>query len=49
MTHSNLAALRGEPSYVWRAGQERRLQMIAHWAKRRTANWLPTPAPSAVG
>ncbi|MFN8380032.1 MAG: class I SAM-dependent methyltransferase [Anaerolineae bacterium] len=32
MTHSNLAALRGEPSYVWRAGQERRLQMIAHWA-----------------
>ena len=32
MTHSNLAALRGEPSYVWRAGQERRLQMIARWA-----------------
>ncbi len=31
MTHSNLAALRGEPSYVWRAGQERRLQMIAQW------------------
>lgn len=24
----NKAALRGEPSYVWRAGQERRLQMI---------------------
>lgn len=32
MTHSDLAALRGEPSYVWRAGQERRLQMIAKWA-----------------
>lgn len=32
MTHSDLAALRGEPSYVWRAGQERRLQMIAYWA-----------------
>ena len=32
MTHSELAALRGEPSYVWRAGQERRLQMIARWA-----------------
>ena len=32
MTHSDLAALRGEPSYVWRAGQERRLQMIARWA-----------------
>ena len=25
---SNKAALRGEPSYVWRSGQERRLQMI---------------------
>ena len=33
MSPSDLAALRGEPSYVWRAGQERRLQMIAHWAK----------------
>lgn len=33
MTHSQLAALRGEPSYVWRAGQERRLQMIAQWSK----------------
>ncbi|MBC8100140.1 MAG: class I SAM-dependent methyltransferase, partial [Armatimonadetes bacterium] len=30
---SELAALRGEPSYVWRAGQERRLQMIAQWAQ----------------
>ncbi|MBC8333421.1 MAG: class I SAM-dependent methyltransferase [Anaerolineales bacterium] len=30
MTNRNLekAALRGEPSYVWRAGQERRLKMI---------------------
>jgi len=26
------AALRGEPSYVWRAGQERRLQMILDYA-----------------
>lgn len=26
--HSSKAALRGEPSYVWRAGQERRLKMI---------------------
>jgi ubiquinone/menaquinone biosynthesis C-methylase UbiE len=33
MPPSDLAALRGEPSYVWRAGQERRLQMIARWAK----------------
>src|SRR5690606_15119581 len=32
MSPSELAALRGEPSYVWRAGQERRLAMIARWA-----------------
>ena len=29
------AALRGEPSYVWRAGQERRLQMILDAADGR--------------
>jgi SAM-dependent methyltransferase len=29
------AALRGEPSYVWRAGQERRLQMILKSAGER--------------
>src|SRR5512132_1854978 len=29
------AALRGEPSYVWRAGQERRLQMILAAAEER--------------
>ncbi len=28
VTHSDKAALRGEPSYVWRAGQARRLSMI---------------------
>jgi SAM-dependent methyltransferase len=33
MSPSELAALRGEPSYVWRAGQERRLGMIAEWTK----------------
>jgi len=38
--HSALAALRGEPSYVWRAGQERRLQMIAKWAKLQDAHVL---------
>jgi SAM-dependent methyltransferase len=32
-THSRLAALRGEPSYVWRAGQQRRLEMIATWGR----------------
>jgi SAM-dependent methyltransferase len=29
------AALRGEPSYVWRSGQERRLQMILNAAGER--------------
>lgn len=40
MPPSDLAALRGEPSYVWRAGQERRLQMIARWAKLENARVL---------
>lgn len=31
MSHDDLAALRGVPSLVWRAGQERRLQMLAKW------------------
>lgn len=30
--HSEQAAARGEPSYVWRSGQERRLNMIRDWA-----------------
>jgi SAM-dependent methyltransferase len=29
------AALRGEPSYLWRAGQQRRLEMIVHAAGER--------------
>ncbi len=33
MTHSEKAALRGEPSYVWRSGQERRLQMVKEWIR----------------
>lgn len=40
MSQSDLAALRGEPSYVWRAGQERRLQMIAKWATLENAHVL---------
>ncbi len=40
MTHSPLAALRGEPSYVWRSGQERRLKMIEKWAKLNNARVL---------
>jgi SAM-dependent methyltransferase len=31
----NKAALRGEPSYVWRAGQQRRLEMITQAAGNR--------------
>ncbi|MBI5944811.1 MAG: class I SAM-dependent methyltransferase [Chloroflexi bacterium] len=31
----NKAALRGEPSYVWRAGQQRRLEMITRAAGER--------------
>ena len=31
----NKAALRGEPSYVWRAGQQRRLEMIVQAADKR--------------
>jgi len=37
MSQRNLdkAALRGEPSYVWRAGQQRRLEMVVHAAGER--------------
>ncbi len=35
--YSPKAALRGEPSYVWRAGQERRLEMIRAAAGERAA------------
>ena len=37
MTQRNLdkAALRGEPSYIWRAGQQRRLEMIIRAAGER--------------
>lgn len=34
---SELAAQRGEPSYVWRAGQERRLQMVVKWVALENA------------
>lgn len=40
MSPSALAAQRGEPSYVWREGQERRLNMIAQWAKLENAHVL---------
>ena len=34
------AALRGEPSYVWRAGQQRRLDMITHTAGERITGMI---------
>ena len=40
MIPPELAARRGEPSYVWRAGQERRLQMMARWARLDDARTL---------
>lgn len=36
----NKAALRGEPSYVWRAGQQRRLEMIKEFAGERIRGTL---------
>jgi SAM-dependent methyltransferase len=32
--HGERAALRGNPSFVWRAGQNRRLDMILHWGRQ---------------
>lgn len=40
MSHSDKAALRGEPGYVWRSGQDRRLQMIAEWVDLNDAHIL---------
>ena len=42
MSQRNLdkAALRGEPSYVWRAGQQRRLEMIVRAAEERIKGWI---------
>lgn len=34
------AALRGEPSYVWRAGQQRRLEMVLDAAQGRIKGWV---------
>lgn len=38
--HGTRAALRGNPSFVWRAGQDRRLQMILKWAPEPLARVL---------
>lgn len=44
MTHSEKAAERGEPSYVWRSGQERRLHMITQQATLKNAHILEAGA-----
>lgn len=44
MSYSDKAALRGEPGYVWRAGQERRLAMIRRWASLEGATILDNGA-----
>ncbi|MAT96818.1 MAG: SAM-dependent methyltransferase [Anaerolineaceae bacterium] len=37
LRYSDKAALRGEPGYVWRSGQERRLRMIQQWVDLNNA------------
>jgi SAM-dependent methyltransferase len=37
---SEKAAERGEPSYVWRAGQERRLNLVRQWAGERISGMV---------
>lgn len=44
MSYSDKAALRGEPGYVWRSGQERRLAMIRRWATLEGARILDNGA-----
>ncbi len=34
------AAMRGEPSYIWRSGQKRRLRMIQDHAGRHACGWV---------
>ena len=36
-SYSDKAALRGEPGYVWRSGQDRRLAMIRQWINLENA------------
>ncbi len=37
---SDKAALRGEPSYVWRSGQERRLALIKEFGEEKTQGFI---------
>lgn len=40
MGYSDKAAERGEPGYVWRSGQERRLAMVRQWVRLEGATIL---------
>ncbi len=47
--HGERAALRGNPSFVWRAGQDRRLSMILQWAAQNAANKIGTVLINGCG
>jgi len=47
--HGARAALRGNPSFVWRAGQDRRLSMILQWAAQNAANKIGTVLINGCG
>lgn len=47
--HGERAALRGNPSFVWRAGQDRRLNMILHWAPPTSETRLGTVLINGCG
>jgi len=47
--HSAKAASRGEPGYVWRSGQERRLQMVAAFANLQNEDRPPRILDNGCG
>jgi SAM-dependent methyltransferase len=49
--HGERAALRGNPSFVWRAGQDRRLDMILQWGmrNRQESQWGANGAGAPQG
>lgn len=49
VTHSDKAALRGEPSYVWRAGQQRRLEMVQQGAGKERLHGAILEDGSGIG
>jgi SAM-dependent methyltransferase len=47
--HGERAALRGNPSFVWRAGQDRRLDMILQWGMRNRHSEQKARQPGTNG